>query len=125
MPSWNVLQNLTARYPKGNIWYVDEEGYFSSIEQVRDFHGEEYKNLMEKGSLKSEVDISKQRAEADLLSKVFEKARQIIFVPLWDAGGSMLASLSFQLHELTEYRSMVFWMLSLESIGRACLHSGS
>jgi hypothetical protein len=88
MPNGNTLQSLINRYPKGNIWYVDEEGYFSSIEQVDDLYGEERQSPTERRSVKSRVDLSKQRAEADFLSKVFERARQIIFLPLWDAGGS-------------------------------------
>lgn len=30
---------------------------------------------------------TKQRAEAVMLSKIFHKAKQIIFIPLWDASG--------------------------------------
>lgn len=88
MPNGNTLQSLISRYSKGNIWYIDEEGYFSSIEQVDDLYGEECLSPTERRVVKSRVDLSKQRAEADFLSKVFEKARQIIFLPLWDAGGS-------------------------------------
>lgn len=88
MPNGNTLQSLISRYPKGNIWYIYEEGYFSSIEQVDDLYGEDCLGPTERRRVKSKVDLSKQRAEADFLSKVFEKARQIIFLPLWDAGGS-------------------------------------
>lgn len=88
MPNGNTLQSLISRYPKGNIWYIDEEGYFSSIEQVDNLYEEDCLSPMERRAAKPRVDWSKQRAEADFLSKVFEKARQIIFLPLWDAGGS-------------------------------------
>ena len=88
MPNGNALQSLIGRYPKGNIWYIDEDGYFSAMEQVDDLYGDECLGPTERRSVKSKIDLSKQRAEADFLSKAFGKARQIIFFPLWDAGGS-------------------------------------
>jgi hypothetical protein len=34
------------------------------------------------------VDATRQRVEANLLARVFKGARQIVFLPLWDVGGS-------------------------------------
>ncbi|PVH82219.1 hypothetical protein DL98DRAFT_653296 [Cadophora sp. DSE1049] len=79
-----TLQSLVASYPKGNIWYIDEEGYFSSLEQISKL--EPAPSISPSGRRQS-IDITKQRAEANLLSRVFRKARQIIFLPLWDAAG--------------------------------------
>ncbi|KAH7417618.1 M3EW, histidine kinase-group I protein [Cadophora sp. MPI-SDFR-AT-0126] len=80
-----TLQSLIASYPKGNIWYIDEEGYFSSLEQISKFEPTPGVSPSER---RQSVDITKQRAEANMLSRVFRKARQIIFLPLWDAAGN-------------------------------------
>ncbi|KAK0100382.1 hypothetical protein ONS96_007662 [Cadophora gregata f. sp. sojae] len=80
-----TLQSLITSYPKGNIWYIDEEGYFSSLEQISKL--EPTPSISPSGRRQS-IDITKQRAEANMLSRVFRKARQIIFLPLWDAAGN-------------------------------------
>ncbi|CZS95843.1 related to nik-1 protein (Os-1p protein) [Rhynchosporium graminicola] len=79
-----TLQTLVASYPKGNMWYIDDEGYFSSLEQV-DKMG--LSKSASPSGRRASVDITQQRAEANMLSRIFHKARQIIFLPLWDAGG--------------------------------------
>ncbi|KAG4441077.1 hypothetical protein IFR05_003431 [Cadophora sp. M221] len=79
-----TLQSLVASYPKGNLWYIDEEGYFSSLEQISKL--EPTPSISPSGRRRS-VDVTQQRAEANMLSRIFHKARQIIFLPLWDAGG--------------------------------------
>ncbi|KAH7360859.1 M3EW, histidine kinase-group I protein [Rhexocercosporidium sp. MPI-PUGE-AT-0058] len=79
-----TLQSFVASYPKGNMWYLDEEGYFSSLEQMSKL--EPTPSISPSGRRKS-VDVTQQRAEANVLSRIFHKARQIIFLPLWDAGG--------------------------------------
>lgn len=84
-----TLQTFLNSYPKGNVWYIDEDGYFSSLEQV---HGET-RQVVRKRSSRRPIrpsNSTKQQAEAALLSRVFRKARQIIFLPLWDAGGGWL-----------------------------------
>lgn len=78
------LQALVASYPKGNLWYIDEEGYFSSLEQMSKL--EPTPSISPSGR-RGSVDVTLQRAEANMLSRIFHKARQIIFLPLWDAGG--------------------------------------
>lgn len=87
-----TLQTLINVYPKGNVWYFDKNGYFSSMEQVSAF----YENSNAKSSGRnfnkssSKFDDARKRAEANLLLKTFCNARQIIFIPIWDAGGGML-----------------------------------
>ncbi|KAF4625939.1 hypothetical protein G7Y89_g12226 [Cudoniella acicularis] len=82
-----TLQSLITSYPNGNVWYIDEDGYFSSLEQV----GEMEKTLGASPSGRrrsiSPSRTNQQQVEASLLSKIFQKARQIIFLPLWDAAG--------------------------------------
>ncbi|KAL2074846.1 hypothetical protein VTL71DRAFT_8625 [Oculimacula yallundae] len=78
-----TLQTLVGSYPKGNMWYLDNEGYFSSLEQISKM--EPSKSTSPSGRRQS-IDTTQQRAEANMLSRIFHKARQIIFLPLWDAG---------------------------------------
>ncbi|ESZ95938.1 M3EW, histidine kinase-group I protein [Sclerotinia borealis F-4128] len=92
-----TLQSLINSYPKGNVWYIDDNGYFSSLEQVND-----RKHTHSNGASPNErprtsgsFDATKQEAEANMLAKVFHKARQIIFLPLWDSAGARWYSASF------------------------------
>jgi hypothetical protein len=87
-PDGKTLQGLISTYPKGNIWYIDDEGYFSSIEQVDDTYDGQIISPSGKRRSRPPFDMTRQKEEADLLSRVFGNARQIIFLPLWDAGGS-------------------------------------
>jgi hypothetical protein len=87
-PDGKTLQNLINTYPKGNIWYIDDEGYFSSIEQVDEIYDGQTPTPSGKRRSRPPCDMTSRTAEADLLSRVFENSRQIIFLPLWDAGAS-------------------------------------
>ncbi|CAG8982727.1 hypothetical protein HYALB_00001008 [Hymenoscyphus albidus] len=80
-----TLQTFIKTYPNGNVWYMDEEGYFTSLEQNQ---CQEKGNApsSRKGSL-SLSDATKQAAEAAMLGSIFRKAKQIIFLPLYDASG--------------------------------------
>ncbi|CAG8950652.1 hypothetical protein HYFRA_00002862 [Hymenoscyphus fraxineus] len=80
-----TLQTFIKAYPNGNVWYMDEEGYFTSLEQNQcQEKGNEPSSR--KGSL-SPSDATKQAAEAAMLGSIFRKAKQIIFLPLYDASG--------------------------------------
>jgi hypothetical protein len=93
MPSTRKLQTFINRYPKGHIWYIDDAGCCSSSEPMTDASAEP-QSPMSPGVAgqggQAGSDCSKQRAEADFLKREFDRARQIMFVPLWDAGGSKL-----------------------------------
>ncbi|KAE9378835.1 hypothetical protein N431DRAFT_148177 [Stipitochalara longipes BDJ] len=81
-----TLQSLIKSYPQGNVWYLDEEGYFSSLEQVHEW--DQRNGISPSGRLRSTspINVSKRQAEAAILSRIFPGARQIIFLPMWDAG---------------------------------------
>lgn len=68
--------------------------------------------------------LTEQRAEAALLAKIFHKARQIIFLPLWDAGGGRwyLAKSPGRSILTLYYRQVVLWLFCVEPIGCASLH---
>jgi hypothetical protein len=96
-----TLQSLINSYPKGNVWYLDDEGYFSSLEQINEY--EETAPVSPSGRRRSisPFNATKQNSEAALLSRIFHKARQIIFLPLWDAGGGQQALEHRKSHLLT------------------------
>ncbi|TVY67501.1 Hybrid signal transduction protein dokA, partial [Lachnellula suecica] len=74
-----ALQAFITSYPKGNVWYFDDEGYYSFEPPQETERGSPSDRRQSSGT-------TKQRSEAAMLSGVFHKARQIIFLPLWDAG---------------------------------------
>ena len=81
-----TLQSLLKSYPKGNVWYIDDEGYFSSLEQINELDQTVGRSPSGRKHSISPQHITKQKAEATLLSRIFQNAKQIIFLPLWDAG---------------------------------------
>jgi hypothetical protein len=83
----NTLQLLINSYPKGNVWYLDDEGYFSSLEQINEYQETAATSPSGRRRSISPFNATKQVSEAALLSRIFHKAKQIIFLPLWDAGG--------------------------------------
>lgn len=120
-----TLQTFIKSYPKGNVWYVDEDGFFSSLDQANEAAeklGKPRSSHNERSRSVSQLDIARQQAEASLLTKVFKGARQIIFVPLWDAGGGEFHHQVLQVFAYACLRSMAFWLFCLESFSRARLH---
>ena len=118
-----TLQSLLKTYPKGNVWYIDDKGFFSSLDQINDL--ERFDRINPFGSSRTipASDVTKQMAEATLLSQIFHKARQIIFLPLWDAAGgknTFVYGLSYIL--INTARSLVFRLFCMESIRRAGFH---
>lgn len=80
-----TLQALLNMYPEGNVWYFDEGGYFSSLEQVTQCELRDKSDKSNRRRLDVKKRISEEIAEATMLRERFEKARQIIFLPMWDA----------------------------------------
>lgn len=91
-----TLQSLIKSYPQGNIWYTDEDGYFSSLEQISDWDTKAERSPSRRGRSISPIDSTKRREEAAILSRFFQDARQIMFLPLWDAGGGKCPNLLVQ-----------------------------
>jgi hypothetical protein len=82
-----TLQSLIKSYPQGNIWYMDDKGYLSCLEPLNEW--EQRNGTNPSGSIRSTspINVTKKQAEIAILSRIFQDARQIIFLPLWDAGG--------------------------------------
>jgi hypothetical protein len=83
-----VLHTFLRRYPRGKLWTFDSDGVVSSSDDDiyrlydRD-HGQHSKNS---GRLRARS--SKHKYDATFLSRHFRGVRQLLFIPLWDAGRS-------------------------------------
>jgi hypothetical protein len=88
-----TLGSLTKSYPKGNVWAVDEEGFYSSLGQIHEWEKTGGTKTSEKRRSIPPADLTTQRSEAAILSQIFPKARQIMFLPLWDAAAGRLGVL--------------------------------
>lgn len=84
-----TLQSLLNSYPRGNVWYYDEDGYFSSLEQLEQVIPTPAMGPdSESQRFVAEDELSRKKAEAQMLLQKFKHSRQLIFLPLWDAGAS-------------------------------------
>lgn len=84
-----ALHVLLKRYPRGKLWTFDSDGAVSSSSE------EEIPSLPAKGSTQRSKDLrrlklrsAKTKSDARFLAKHFPGVRQLLFVPLWDAGRS-------------------------------------
>lgn len=84
-----ALATLISSYTKGNVWSIDEEGFFSSFQQINEWERNGIDSVDERRSSLTPSILEKERLEAAMLSEIFPKARQIVFLPLWDASTSM------------------------------------
>lgn len=83
------LHTLLRRYPRGKMWTFDSDGAISSSSE------EELYKAISKDPIQRRFDATrrkarsaKARADSKFLSRHFPGIRQLLFVPLWDAGRS-------------------------------------
>jgi hypothetical protein len=84
------LHTLLRRYPRGKLWTFGSDGEMSSSSE------EEYQRLVsgkdvvqrKKDLHRKKARIAKARNDAKFLAKHFPGVRELLFVPLWDAGRS-------------------------------------
>jgi hypothetical protein len=88
--SSGTLASLVKSYPKGNIWSIDFEGYTSSLGLINEWEISKTSSRVEKRRSATSLDSNRQRTEAVMLSQIFPTARQIMFLPIWDAGAGKL-----------------------------------
>jgi hypothetical protein len=84
-----TLQSFIKSYPQGNLWYIDDEGYFSSLEQIKQWKRKSGISPSGRRRSMSPINVTQKKAEAAKLSCIFRGARQVMFLPLWDASGGM------------------------------------
>jgi hypothetical protein len=84
-----ALDTLLRRYPRGKLWTFDSDGAVSSSSD-----DERYKPLprdaiqRHKDLQRRKVRSQKAKSDARFLASHFPGVRQLLFVPLWDAGRS-------------------------------------
>ena len=71
-----ALHTLLRRYPRGKLWSFDSDGAMSS--------SSEEESLRFDRKLKS----ARNKSDANFLLRRFPGVRQLLFIPLWDAGRS-------------------------------------
>jgi hypothetical protein len=119
-----TLQSLINSYPQGNVWYMDDEGCFSSLEQITEWDQRNGASHPGRAQSTSPINMTKKRAEAEILSRVFLGARQIIFLPLWDASGGVQPPFLGHPNSDRSDRPILCWVFGLERVGGTRFHCG-
>ncbi|KAH8667952.1 histidine kinase-group I protein [Tricladium varicosporioides] len=84
-----ALHTLLRRYPRGKLWTFDSDGGISSSsEEDSLMAGSRNRPLEKQDGTRRKARNAKTKADAKFLSKHFPGVRQLLFVPLWDAGRS-------------------------------------
>lgn len=91
-PSLNpqTLARLIAYHTTGNVWSIDEDGTFSSFREVDNWERQGINTPQDRQNSLTRESVARSKFEAEILSEIFPKARQIVFLPLWDAGSREL-----------------------------------
>ncbi|TVY33542.1 Hybrid signal transduction histidine kinase B [Lachnellula subtilissima] len=81
------LHTLLRRYPRGKMWTFDSDGAISSSSEEEP-HKPISKDPMQrqKDANRRKARSEKAKADSKFLSRHFPGIRQLLFVPLWDAG---------------------------------------
>lgn len=82
----DVLRELFKRYPQGKIWIL-EDGALSLCSEDDQLGKDAHRTSLERRKLSHH-----RKGELSLMVKLFPGVRQLLFVPLWDAGASRWAS---------------------------------
>lgn len=90
------LYTLLRRYPRGKIWSFDSDGAMSSSSE-EDSVGLDLTNptQLRKDIQNRQSKSARNKSDATFLSRHFPGVRQLLFVPLWDAGLSRGSSVCF------------------------------
>ncbi|ATZ47737.1 hypothetical protein BCIN_03g00460 [Botrytis cinerea B05.10] len=82
------LHQFLRRYPRGKLWTFDSDGSLSSASDDEILKG--YRSSARRGrnQQRGKNKIARAAADGKFLSNHFPGVRQLLFVPLWDAGRS-------------------------------------
>jgi hypothetical protein len=84
-----ALNTLLKRYPRGKLWTFDSDGAVSSSSEEEPFKLVSKSPVQKNRELhRRKVRSAKNKSDARYLSRHFLGVRQLLFVPLWDAGRS-------------------------------------
>jgi signal transduction histidine kinase/CheY-like chemotaxis protein len=91
------LSKLIRRHPRGKLFNLDPEGLMGSSSSSEDY------GTSNSYAMPRPKKITPSKAEAKLLFKHFPGARQVIFLPLWNASISQFSS--FFVYNFSEFRT--------------------
>lgn len=91
------LSKLIRRHPRGKLFNLDPEGLMGSSSSSDDY------GTNNAYAMPRPKKITPSKAEAKLLFKHFPGARQVIFLPLWDASISQFSA--FFAYNFSEFRT--------------------
>ncbi|KAF4615723.1 hypothetical protein G7Y89_g15265 [Cudoniella acicularis] len=84
-----ALHTLLRRYPRGKLWTFDSHGGVSSSSEEELFRPTSKDPIQRNNeNMRRKARKAKTKSDARFLSKYFPGVRQLLFVPLWDAGRS-------------------------------------
>lgn len=84
-----TLSALLKRYARGKLWTFDSDGAASSSSEEEVFRqGRKGYPPHAKDYVRDRTRTTKDKRDARILSRFFPGVRQLLFVPLWDAGKS-------------------------------------
>lgn len=83
-----ALATLLKRYPRGKLWTFDSDGAVSSSSEEDRNRLAKQTHRNDKSLRRRKLHSSKARSDAKYLARHFPGVRQLLFVPLWDAGRS-------------------------------------
>jgi hypothetical protein len=84
-----ALHKMLTRYPRGKLWTFDSDGAVSSSSEedvIKPRHRDPVQTA--KDVHKRKIRSARAKSDARFLSVHFPGLRQLLFVPLWDAGRS-------------------------------------
>ncbi|APA15995.1 hypothetical protein sscle_16g107650 [Sclerotinia sclerotiorum 1980 UF-70] len=82
------LHQFLRRYPRGKLWTFDSDGSMSSASDDEILKGYRGSAKESRNPTRGKNKIARAAADARFLSTHFPGVRQLLFVPLWDAGRS-------------------------------------
>lgn len=84
-----ALHTLLSRYPRGKLWTFDSDGAVSSSSEEEAFENFEKDPAQHfKDVQKRQKKSARVKSDAKFFLRHFPGVRQLLFVPLWDAGRS-------------------------------------
>lgn len=84
-----ALHTLLKRYPRGKLWTFDSDGAISSSSEEETYRKPGRPQIdRKKEYCRRKARSTKTKADSRFLFKHFPGVRQLLFVPLWDAGRS-------------------------------------
>lgn len=82
------LHSFLRRYPRGKLWTFDSDGSISSASDDEILKGYRCSRRENRNQMRGKNKVAKAEADGRFLSNHFPGVRQLLFVPLWDAGRS-------------------------------------